>query len=291
MRIVYHLGAHYTDEERLLKCLQKNRQILSENGVVVPPPKRYRNLLRDTVIELKGNSASRDTQALILDQIMEEDVADRLVLSWDSFLSLAPWALKDKILYPSAGDRVRAFSQIFPEIEAEFFLAIRNPATFLPGLLAMLPSRTYDDFIGDANIFDLHWSDVVDRILQVNPGVPLTIWCDEDTPLIWPEVLRAVADLPEDCPLEGEQDLLASLMSGEGLTRMNSYLASHPPGTILQRRKIVSAFLDKFALPERIEVEVEMPGWTEQVVDELTQSYDEDVYRISQMQGVRFIAP
>lgn len=291
MRIVYHLGAHYTDEERLLKCLLKNRQTLSQRGVIVPSPKRYRNLLRDTAIELKGKAASRDTQALILDQIMEEDIADRLVLSWDSFLSLAPWALKDKTLYPSAGDRVRAFSQIFPEIEAEFFLAIRNPATFLPGLLAMLPSKTYDEFIGDANIFDLHWSDVVERILRDNPGVPLTIWCDEDTPLVWPEVLRAVSGLPENAVLEGEQDLLASLMSGEGLTRMNSYLESHPPGTILQRRKIVSAFLDKFALAERIEVEVELPGWTEQIVDELTQSYDEDVYRIAHMDGVSFIAP
>lgn len=291
MRIVYHLGAHYTDEERLLKCLLKNRQPLSQRGVIVPAPKRYRNLLRDTAIELKGKAASRDTQALILDQIMEEDIADRLVLSWDSFLSLAPWALKDKALYPSAGDRVRAFSQIFPEIEAEFFLAIRNPATFLPGLLAMLPSKTYDEFIGDANIFDLYWSDVVERILRDNPGVPLTIWCDEDTPLVWPEVLRAVTGLPENVVLEGEQDLLASLMSGEGLTRMNSYLENHPPGTVLQRRKIVSAFLDKFALPERIEVEVELPGWTEQIVDELTQSYEEDVYRISQMDGVSFIAP
>ncbi len=109
--------------------------------------------------------------------------------------------------------------------------------------------------------------------------------------MVWPEVLRAVSGLPENAVLEGEQDLLASLMSGEGLTRMNSYLESHPPGTILQRRKIVSAFLDKFALAERIEVEVELPGWTEQIVDELTQSYDEDVYRIAHMDGVSFIAP
>ena len=71
MRIVYHLGAHFTDEERLLKCLLKNREVLSAHGIVVPGPKRYRNLLRDTAIQLKGNAASRDTQALILDKIME----------------------------------------------------------------------------------------------------------------------------------------------------------------------------------------------------------------------------
>lgn len=290
MRIVYHLGAHFTDEERLLKCLLKNREMLAKHGVVVPGPKRYRNLLRDTAIQLKGSAANRDTQALILDKVMEEDIADRMVLSWDSFLSLAPWAL-DGTLYPAAGERVRAFSQIFPEIEAEFHLAIRNPATFLPALLEKLPNKTYAEFIGRADIFQLHWSQVVQRILMLNPGIPLTIWCDEDTPLIWPEVLRTVAGLPDHVVLEGEDDLLATLMSGEGLTRLQSYLESHPPATVMQWRKIVSAFLDKFALPDRIATQVEMPGWTEATVAELTRLYEEDVYRISHMPGVDFIAP
>ena len=78
MRIVYHLGAHFTDEERLLKCLLKNRDVLAQHDIVVPAPKRYRALLRETAIALKGQAATRDTQALILEQIMEEDQADRL---------------------------------------------------------------------------------------------------------------------------------------------------------------------------------------------------------------------
>jgi hypothetical protein len=290
MRIVYHLGAHFTDEERLLKCLLKNRDLLAKHDIVVPGPKSYRNLLRDTVIQLKGNSASRDTQALILDKIMEADVADRMVLSWDSFLSLAPWAL-DRTLYPAAGERVRAFTQIFPEIEAEFHLSIRNPATLLPMLLAKMPEKTYAQFIGKANIFDLHWSRVIEQIMTMNPDVLLTVWCDEDTPLIWPEVLHAVAGLPEDVILEGEDDLLSTLMSGEGMTRLQSYLQSHPPGSVMQRRKIVSAFLDKFALPDRMTTEIEMEGWTEETVAQLTRNYNEDVARIAAMPGVDFISP
>lgn len=290
MRIVYHLGAHFTDEERLLKCLLKNRSVLAQHGIVVPGPKRYRGLLRDAAVQLKGASASRDTQALLLDQIMEEDVADRLILSWDSFLSLPPWVLKGT-LYPAAGERVRAFSQIFPEIDAEFHLAIRNPATFLPTLFEKQRSADYSEFLAGADPYDLRWSDVVERILTANPDAPLTIWCDEDTPLIWPEVLRAVAGLPEDCRLDGEGDLLASLMSGDGHSRMQAYMASHQPATIVQRRKIVSAFLDKFALPERIDMEVNMPTWTTDVVEELTAGYEEDVARIAAMPQVRFIAP
>jgi hypothetical protein len=278
MRIVYHLGAHFTDEERLLKCLLKNRDVLAQHNIVVPGPKRYRALLRETAIALKGQAATRDSQALILEQIMEEDQADRLILSWDT-------------LYPAAGERVRAFSQIFPEIEAEFHLAIRNPATFLPALYERQQPKAYPDFLAGSDPYDLRWSDVVERILDSNPDAPLTIWCDEDTPLIWPEVLQAVAGLPDGVRLDGEEDLLISLMSGEGMARLRAYLESHPPASVLQRRKIVSAFLDKFALPERIDMQIEMPGWTEDMVADLTEAYEEDVARIAQMAEVTFLAP
>lgn len=290
MRIVYHLGAHFTDDERLLRCLLKNRDVLMQHEIVVPGPKRYRTLLRETATKLKGQTASIDEQALILEQIMEEDHASRLILSWDSFLSLPNYVLKDK-LYPAAGERVRAFCQIFPEIEAEFHLAIRNPASFLPQLYEKLQTASYGEFLAGADPFDIYWSDVIERILENNPDAPLTIWCDEHTPLVWPEVLRAVAGLPETAKLEGEDDLLESLMSGEGMTRMRAYMEKHPPATVMQRRRIVSAFLDKFALPDRVDQDIEMPGWTADMVAEMTALYEEDVARIAQMREITFLAP
>lgn len=290
MRIVYHLGAHFTDDERLLRCLLKNRDTLARHDIVVPGPKRYRTLLRETATKLKGQAATIDDQALILEQIMEEDRADRLILSWDSFLSLPNYVLKDR-LYPAAGERVRAFCQIFPEIEAEFHLAIRNPASFLPQLHEKLKPESYGEFLNGVDPFDIHWSDVIERILEANPDVPLTIWCDEDTPLIWPEVLRAVAGLPATEPLDGEDDLLSSLMSGDGMQRLMAYLDSHPPQTTVQRRKIVSAFLDKFALAERVDQDIDIPGWTPDMVAEMTTLYEEDVARITQMAGITFLSP
>lgn len=289
MRIVYHLGAHCTDDERLLRCFLKNRQVLSGQGIVVPGPARYRALLRDTAITLKGQPANRDTQALVLEQIMEEDRADRLILSWENFLSFPQWVLKDR-LYPAAAERIRAFSQIFPEIEAEFHLAIRNPATFLPELFTKQRDKTYDQFMAGVDPRNLHWSEVIEDMLDYNPGVPLTIWCDEDTPLIWPEVLQAVSGHADGTVLTDADELLASIMSSEGMTRMKTYMDSHPPQTAVQRRRIVSAFLDKFALPDRIEMELELPGWDDALVEDLTRAYYEDVARIRALPGVTFIS-
>ncbi len=296
MRIVYHLGAHCTDEERLIRCLLKNRGILSAQGIVVPGPNRYRNLLRDTAIALKGQAASTDTQALVLEQIMDEDRADRMILSWENFLSFAPWAVDKGRLYPAAAERVRAFSQIFPEIEAEFHLAIRNPASFLPALFERQKSdgkhgKTYAAFMKGVNLEQLRWSEVIASILAENPGVPLTIWSDEDTPLIWPEVLQAVSGHSPGTELEDADEVLAQIMSAEGLTRLRSYLKSHPPASPGLRRKVVMAFLDKFALPDRVEIEIEMPDWQPDTVARLTEIYDRDVARIAAMPGVRFLAP
>lgn len=296
MRIVYHLGAHCTDEERLIRCLLKNRGRLSEQGIVVPGPNRYRNLLRDTAIQLKGQAASTDTQALVLDQIMDEDQADRLILSWENFLSFAPWAVDHGRLYPAAAERVRAFSQIFPEIEAEFHLAIRNPASFLPALFERQKNdskhgKGYAAFMRGVNLDRLRWSDVVGSILDHNPGVPLTIWSDEDTPLIWPEVLQAVSGHAPGTELDEADDVLGQIMSAEGLARLRSYLAAHPPASVAMRRKVVTAFLDKFALPDRIDIEIEMPDWMPDTVARLTEAYDRDVARIAAMPGVRFLAP
>lgn len=295
MRIVYHLGAHCTDDERLIRCLLKNRGALSAQGIVVPGPNRYRNLLRDTAIQLKGQPASTDTQALVLDQIMDEDRAERLILSWENFLSFAPWAVDHGRLYPAAAERVRAFSQIFPEIEAEFHLGIRNPASFLPALFEKQRADTkhgksFNAFMKGVMLERLRWSEVISAILAENPGVPLTIWPDEDTPLIWPEVLQAVSGHAASTVLEDTDDVLAQIMSGEGLARLNSYLKTHPTGSVALRRKVVTAFLDKFAIPDRVDVEVEMPDWLPETVARLTEAYDLDMARIAAMPGVRFLS-
>lgn len=290
MRIVYHLGAHCTDEERLITCLWKNRAVLATEGIVVPAPTRYRTLLRDTAMTLKGRPATRDTQALVLDQIMDEAEASRLILGWDNFLSYPQWVVKDR-LYPMAAERIRAFTQIFPDIEAEFHLSIRSLASFLPALLQKQRGKSYSEFMGMTEPESLGWAEVVEDILQMNPDAPFTIWCDEDTPLIWPEVLRAVAGHTAAVQMDGETELLDRLMLPEGIARMRDYLQANPPIGVTQRRRVVSAFLDKFAMPDQIEAEIDIPGWDSGTIERLEESYRRDIQRIAAMPGVTFITP
>lgn len=288
MRIVYHLGAHCTDEDRLVRCLLKNRAVLADQGIIVPSPTRYRKLMRDTAVQLRGGMATVENQALILDQIKEEADADRLILSWDNFLSFPAWVIRGS-LYAAAGERIRAFTRIFPDIETEFHLAIRNPATFVPALQAKVVAKGHSDVLNGADPTQLRWSTAVNDILNRNPGVPLTVWCDEETPLIWPEVLQAVSGHAQETDLIDTDEVLAMIMSEIGMARMRTYCAEHPPETVDQRRRIATAFLERFARPDRVEMEIDMPGWSHDVVDEISYRYLEDVEIIRQMPDVRVI--
>lgn len=290
MRIVYHLGAHCTDEERLLRCLLKNRAVLATEGIHVPGPMRYRNLLRDTAVALKGKAASVDTQTMVLEQIMEQDQADRLILSWDNFLSYPQWALRGA-LYPNAAERIRAFTQIFPQIDAEFHLSIRNPATFLPDLFRRQAAKPLDAFMEGVDPFCLRWSTMIAQVRALNPDVPLTVWCDEDTPLIWPEVLQAVSGHSPAIALEDTDALLTTLMAPDGMAQLNRYLAENPPTSGTLRKQIVAGFLDKFADPSKIDIDLDMPGWTDDLVSEMTETYESDVAQLVQIPGLTFIAP
>lgn len=290
MRIVYHLGAHCTDEDRLVRCLLRNRAVLAEQGIVVPAPTRYRKLLRDTANQLRGAPASQETSAMILDQIMDEGAADRLILSWTSFLSFPAYAVSE-MLYASGGSRLHAFTQIFPDSEPEFHLAIRNPATFLPDLRERAQGKGHEDILHGVEVRRLRWSDTVRLIKSENPGIPLTVWSDEDTPLIWREVLQAVSGHAPETALEDSDELLAQLLTEAGLSRFHAYCKQHPPQSVSHRQRIVTAFLEKFGKPEEVSYEIKAPGWDDSLVDALTHSYLEDVERIARMRGVTLIEP
>ena len=55
------------------------------------------------------------------------------------------------------------------------------------------------------------------------------------------------------------------------------------------RRRVVSAFLEKFARPDRVDYEIDMPDWTDDMVARMTDRYSADVDRIMHMPGVTFL--
>jgi hypothetical protein len=104
MEIAFHLGAHATDEERLIRCLLRNRKALAEEGIAVPGTARYRKLLRQSAAEL-GESAPDPRwvrRCWMPSSRMRISSGDpsRIVFSFESFLAFHPWAVQGRRIYP-----------------------------------------------------------------------------------------------------------------------------------------------------------------------------------------------
>ncbi len=291
MQLVLHTGAHFTEEERLIKSILRNKQTLSERGVMVPGPNSYRALLRDTLNAMGRAAASPDAREVLLDVILDGAVADRVILSDANFFRTASSAFQRGMLYPAAPRRMANMARLFPDDELEIFLAIRNPALLIP--------RLYNEASDtDAHLLwegrepqEIQWSDTISNIRDAVPHIPITVWCSEDLPLIWAEVVREIGGFEPNEKIAGGFDLLGNIMKKDGMERFRTYLADHPDMSELQKRRVIVAFLEKYAIDDVIEEELDMPGWTAGLVEELTELYDRDVEQIARLPGVTLIAP
>ncbi len=288
MQIVFHLGAHCTDEGLLIRSILQNRARLAKEGIAVPGPLRYRELLGDTSTRLRGAPADPATEALILAAICEDATAERVVLSSENFLCRPQKVLGAEGLYPKA-EKSAWLANCVPSHDVGFAMAIRNPASFLPEIVKSLPigSGLPDDLVAET----LLWSDVIADITAANPGSDVCVWCHEDTPFVWSEVIRELTGHDPYTELDGEFDMLETIMSEDGMERLQEFLESRGVSDQIKRRRAVSAFLDAHALDEEIEAEIDLPGWTDETVEVLTEIYEEDVARIGAMPNVTFVSP
>ncbi|MBR9842032.1 MAG: hypothetical protein GYB25_02645 [Rhodobacteraceae bacterium] len=290
MQIVLHAGAHFTDDDRLLKSLSKNRDMLASRGVSLPKPRSYRTKLRSLLHDhLIGANARADVLGDLKGPSVQEP--DRIIFTNSNFFCVPRLAIRNNVYYPRGEERLQDFCSIFQDDAIEVFFAIRNPATLLPALLNGSPDDRIEDITGGSDPTALRWSEMILRMRDALPDTAVTVWCNEDTPLIWEQLLREFSGIEPTQSLEGGNDLLHEIMTAEGLKRFDAYVDAHPGMTEMQKRRVVAAFLDKFAIEEELEEELDIPGWTEDVVDALTDIYDEDVYEISRMPGVTFISP
>ena len=101
-------------------------------------------------------------------------------------------------------------------------------------------------------------------------------------------MLREIAGISANEPIEGGYDLLAEIMSVEGMTRFKGYLGSHPN---MQTQQVITTFLYKFAIDDMVEEEVDLDGWTDPLIEQLTEQHEEDLFTTSRIPGVELLAP
>ena len=291
MQVVFHLGAPCTDDDRLIKSLLKNREALAKDGVAVPTPALYREVIKDTLRALDGAPAPAEMSRTILEAARVPDGTERVIFSDPRMVCINRLVVIGAQIWPMIERVSRGLRNLFPTAEVEFQFAMRDPATLIPTLFKGSRFRDFAEFTEDMQPYALAWSEMIARLRSATPDCPVTVWCNEDTPLIWGEIMREMAGCDALRRLKGEFDLIEELMDPAGFRRMQGYLAESPPENEVLTRRILAAFLDKYALDDALEEELVAPGWSEEMLEDMTASYEEDVDAIAHIPGVSLITP
>lgn len=291
MKLSIHAGAHSTEDARLLKSLLKDAEPLWKSGTAVPGPAAYRTLLKDSFAQSDAGLSPDTGPDSFWQEVLGERQAGRVVFSNAHFFGSQRHATDGARLYPGAARRLLQLQAMFPEDTPELFLCLRNPAAFLPAVLQKAPAGRVRALVQDHNPLQLRWSDLLQEIRTSLPGLPITVWCFEDLPFIWEDLLQALTGMGSDFAFSGAADMARAIMSREGGNRLADYLQEAGALSAAQKRRVISTFLDKFAQDDALEEELDLPGWTDGLVERLTEVYEADLDVIAALPGVTLIEP
>ena len=287
IQFTIQLGTAFDEGQQLIWSLVKEPWIEDEN-IYVHRPRFYRNQLSKLAAQPGGGAAGPDD----LQKMFHLDQADpeqdlHFVLNVTEPMQPEPHFYANGTWFEGLGDRAARLRAVLAPAPVAFMLCLRNPAMLLSDALA---STEYSGFEADLpNPFTLSWANVLRDLRTHVPDVPITVWCAEESPLIWGRVLSAVGAPPEKLTLEAHIHLAKSLMNAEGSKRLTKYLHQRPELPDELRARVISIFIEKFTPPEKLEADVTIPDWSEDKQLRMDASYAADLEEVATIDGVTFI--
>ncbi len=288
MQIAFHIGANCTDEDRLLKSILRNADALLQQSIAVPGPGKYRALLRETIQSLDGATPARDAREILLDAFVEEDNINRIILTNDNFIAIPKRVFDHGVFYHQTEAKVRGLCRLFPQDDVSLYFSMRNPVSYLQDVANRAEAANLHDYLGVLQPLEMKWSDVIKRIRRAAPDAPLYVWCNEDTPLIWEDLIRLQSGIAMDTPLSGQYDVLSRIISAEGMQTLE---AIEMPHDRVARHNMIADLIEVFPLSEMMNETIDLPELTPELIAAMSAGYEDDLALIDQMEGVELILP
>lgn len=288
MEIAFHIGANCTDEDRLFKSILRNAPALLQQNIVIPGPGKYRGLLRETIQHLDGAPVAPDTREILLDAIIAQEDAARIVMTNDNFITIPNRIFDHGVFYGQTETKVRGLRKIFAQDDLSLFLSIRHPVSFLQSAARLAEADNVREYLGLLSPLDIRWSDVVKRIKRAAPHAPLYIWCTEDAPLIWEDLIRLQSGLAPQQEAAGAFDLLARILTPEGQEKLKT---AQMPADRYARHSAIGDLIEAYGRDYMLDEEIVMPELSPEVITAMSEGYEADLEVIAQLDGVRLILP
>ncbi|RLK08292.1 hypothetical protein [Ruegeria conchae] len=291
MQMVIQAGAHFTDHDPLLNLLQANVQLVAESHAAFWGMRPFRKIFRPALKPAADRPSHQDTRARFQKLMPQGQQVDRAILSSALYLGERASIIMDGQFYANAGQRMSYMDHLFSDSSVELFVGLRNPGSFIPKVLMLLSAPEREHIVATTDLSCLSWLAMIEDIRDLAPDVKITLWSNEDSPLILGDIARALVGLPADTQLDQEYALLSSLISDLGKQELKGLREQQrPPNDPIFRGRLAQIF-QQHALTGAIEEEVELPGWSEDIIAAFTELYEQDLARLRTMPDLRFLNP
>ena len=131
---------------------------------------------------------------------------------------------------------------LFQGNEIELSICMRDPGTFIPAAYGKSHGGSFQRFMAGAAPSVVQWSGLIHRMRTVLPRAKITAWCNEDTPFVWPKILRHLIGVDAEEPINAGYDLIGSLLTEIGTQKMQNYFKTNPPNSEKERHRVLAAF-------------------------------------------------
>jgi len=293
MDILLHAGAHPTDNDTLMVSMNNNKPALDRCQVAVPDPVLYRRSLRQAMRQIEGAQFTDELRDMLYDSICGDQPPDTLAMVLSVPMLFAPPAqtVAQGVFFPQAVEKLRSAVEVFKNDRIKLFFAIRNPATYLAALMKTCDSNNLSAVTGGSAPETLRWSELFLRLQAHFMDMEITVWCYEDSPFVWQDVIRAVGQVPPNIAIKDTYCLYLHLLSDVGQARFVAYMNKNTNLSAEKKREVMFAFAEKFGRPEIMDQDVSITGLAQEEVDFLTDLYEDDLAKIVEIPNVRLIFP
>lgn len=289
MKVIFHLGAPFTDNGLLVDSLQKNRILLSSKGISVPDPKRYRKLLREVSSAYKERSMGAEVEKELVLAISGEAQPEVLFLSNSQFVAANVRLFQGAQIWPSIQSGCKRLANLFPTAEIEFAICIRSPSTLIPRALRNLEKEKQKIIIKEIQVHAIFWSECLNRLRLEMPQSKITIWKHESAPFVWNSLLGAILSANESTLLRGAWDMISQRLPEPEIERIRSWLDDKKISDAVDIQRVMKAFYLKYEIHNARKVVTKPLKWTKDEIEQIDTDYEMDEDLIRQIPLVEFV--
>ena len=288
MDLRLHIGAHRTATRHLRAMLAANAALLEAEGVRVLPAEAAERAFARAIRDLREGQPIDKVNAALMAALIGESEPRRIVIVDPNISGSLLRPMGKEYFYPRVSITLQRIVNVLDGLPMRVFCALRNPATFIPSCYAAQqrhhPEISYEQFLGETNLPGLRWSDYLHRTQLKDGALGITAYRFEDYPKIWRNVVQALTGIRNREALVGAPDPVDPGLSLRGALLMHDYLADRPAADRAAFDKVQAAFARKFPSGAG---HVDPLLWPEELVQGMTENYDDDWYYIERMDNLQ----